>query len=295
MSKKIVAWHIKQVINIEKLEDLELFAESIEATVDVPFSPEPVEEIEVSIFVENGENLDIDVLKEELEKITDVTPEIIPVHDQDWQESSVNSFPPIEIGQFFIHSFDEECEDDSKISLKIPAQMAFGTGEHSTTKGCLVLYQNLKNDDIDFNNILDMGCGSAILAMAASKIDVDADILGVDIDETSIDIAKENLKVNNIDSNLELMTGDGFEDEIVQSKVPYDLIFANILKNPLLDMAEDIYNAVAENGFVILSGFKEEGQRDEIVNKYVNELGLEWVDSFVEDSWSAITLVKVNN
>ena len=99
------------------------------------------------------------------------------VYEENWQEKAREGFPPIVTEKFFIHSFDEQPTDD-KISLKVPANMAFGNGEHPTTAGCLKLYEKLA-DDYNFQNGLDMGCGTAILAMAAAKLK-GTKFLGVD-------------------------------------------------------------------------------------------------------------------
>jgi ribosomal protein L11 methyltransferase len=292
MLTKIVALHYSNKVPTEKLQELELFAETIGATIDIPFFKEMPEFLDINIFIENTPHIDQKALEKELKRITGLKKALEPVYENDWQQDCINSFPPIEIGSYFIHSFDETCDDKEKICLKIPAQMAFGTGEHATTKGCLELYEKLKEDGFRFENILDMGCGSSILAMAAYKKDK-SNILAVDNDEPSIRISTNNLLVNNIREGITLLHGDGFEDEQVQETGPYDLIFANILKNPLLAMADDLVESLDEEGIAILSGFKEGSQTEEIISKYVDELGLVLIEEFTEDGWSTLALKKV--
>lgn len=290
MSKTIVAWHYQANINSNQIEKYDLFAETIGATFDLNHGPDGIgETVEINIFFD-ADSINKDILEKELEKINGQLILLQPVYDHDWQEECVNSFPPIQVGDFYIHSFDEVAPA-GKISLKIPARMAFGTGEHSTTKGCLYLYNQLKQQQIAFKNGLDMGCGSAILAIAANKYE-QMDFLGVDIDLLSVDIANDNLAINDISNNVQIIYGDGFNDPAVTQKGPYDLIFANILKNPLLDMANDLYDCLENQGYAIISGFKADNQKQEIIDKYVNQLGFTLVDEFIENDWCALALKK---
>lgn len=291
MTKAIVAWQYKNEITQDKINQFEFFAEMVEATFDISHSEDGMaEKVEVNIFFEQDEFLNKDALEAELAKIAGNEVSLTPIYENDWHEDCINSFPAIEVGRFYIHSFDEEAPAD-KISLKIPAKMAFGTGEHATTKGCLSLYDSLVTKGLSFKNGLDMGCGSAILAMAATKSD-NVKFLGVDIDLLSVDIANENLLCNDITKNIDIIHGDGFNDPKVTKNGLYDIVFANILKNPLLDMSQDLVDTLEEGGYAILSGFKEIEQKDEILAKYVNELGLTLVDEFNQDSWSAVCLKK---
>ena len=292
MTKKVVAWQYKNTVEASKVSQFELFAEMVDATFNQSYEDfvEQQTQTQIDIFFEEDDFFNKDAVQAELAKIADQTVELTPVYESDWQADCLNSFQPIEIGRFYIHSFDEEAPAD-KVSLKIPAKMAFGTGEHATTKGCLALYDKLATSGLAFKNGLDMGCGSAILAMGATKAD-NVKFLGVDIDLLSVDIANENLFENGVKENIEVIHGDGFNDPKVTRFGPYDIIFANILKNPLLDMAQDLVDTLDKDGYAILSGFKEIEQKDEIIAKYVDELGLTLVDEFNEDTWSALCLKK---
>jgi len=295
MSEKIVAWHFQQKVNTQKIEELELFAEITEATIDIEYSEERKEFLEVNIFIENQDNLEKSLIEEKLEGITGITSKLKPIYENDWQQKTINSFPPIKIGKFVVYSFNENFDktkySENKIILEILPQMAFGTGEHSTTKGCLMLLEKMQDKGYKFKNALDMGCGSAILSMAAAKSGIDK-ILAVDNDEICVKTSKENIKINDVDNNVEVLLSEGFADSRIQEKAKFDLIFANIFKNPLLEMSEDLINSLENNGFVILSGFKEIDQKDEIIQKYVNNLGLTLVESFTENSWAALALQK---
>src|SRR5690606_28970349 len=124
---------------------------------------------------------------------------------------------------------------EGMISLHVPAGRAFGTGEHPTTAGCLALYEQAAAHQ-NFKNALDMGCGSAILAIGAAKAD-GVKSLAVDIDPHSVEVSEQNIADNECADLVSCMCGDGFGAPEVEEKAPYDLIFANILANPLIEMA----------------------------------------------------------
>lgn len=297
----VVAWQYTNKVKQQDIAKFELFADMLDATLNtdsfagidmqenIDFLEQSKEDVEISIFFEADEFFYKQIAEQELEKIAGNFIALKAIEENDWQAESLQSFKPIEIGRFYIHSFDETAPE-YKVSLKIPAKMAFGTGEHATTKGCLALYDELTVENT-FKNGLDMGCGSAILAMGAYKAD-DVKFLGVDIDLVSVDIANENLLENDVEDGMNIVHGDGFNHPIVTQNGPYDIIFANILKNPLLMMAEDLVATLDKGGYAILSGFKELEQKDEILTKYVDELGLTPVSEFNEDSWSAVCLKK---
>ncbi len=211
------------------------------------------------------------------------------VSDEDWQSKMREDFPPLEAGDFFIHSFDE-TPPKNKLSLHIPAGMAFGTGEHSTTYGCLVLYSKL-SEERTFKNGLDMGCGSGILALGATKKQ-NTPFLAVDIDEPSIDICKENMANNGASEAVMSLVGNGFNTAEVSKKAPYDLIFANILASPLLQMADGLVNVLEKDGVAILSGFLTH-QEDAIVKAY-SALGMEVTAREQREEWVALAMKKIS-
>lgn len=290
MTKKIVAYHFKQIIDIKLIDKLDLFAETMQATFDMTTLDGQTNKVELNLYFENDSFLNINNLQAELSKIIATNALLTPIYENDWQKDFQQPFEPIEVAPFYIYS-EKGQQKDGAINLQIPAKMAFGTGEHATTHSCLTLYSKLNKQGFKFKNCLDMGCGSAILAMAFNKLD-QTSALGIDIDLAAVDIAHENLLLNNINANLDINHGNGFNDPIVTENKPYDLIFANIFKNPLLEMAQDLYSVLSPNGIAIISGFKTERQKDEILNKYVNELGLTLLNCIDKDSWTALALQK---
>ena len=209
------------------------------------------------------------------------------VQDEDWQAKVVHSFPPVIESGFFIYGFDVQVPED-KIGLHVPAGMAFGTGEHATTALCLRLYEEQAAKHT-FKNALDMGAGSGILAMAAAKVQK-TPVLAVEIDPPSTEVCHENAVNNAVEHYVTSICGDGFQAPGVAARAPYDLIFANILRNPLLEMAEGLVNVLAEGGIAILSGFTVE-QRDDIREAY-GKLGLKEVATAERDNWTALCLSK---
>jgi ribosomal protein L11 methyltransferase len=173
--------------------------------------------------------------------------------DEDWQAKTVHDFPPFSVGKFQILR-NNEAAAEGVIPLHIPAAMAFGTGEHATTEACLTLVQLLEAEDFMPTNILDMGCGSGILGMAAAKL-WQVPVLCVDNDAPSVAACAENVNANDVADWVTVVHGEGFNTPEVQQNMPYDLIFANILANPLIDMAPALASVCTTGSTVILSGY----------------------------------------
>ena len=167
--------------------------------------------------------------------------------DVNWLEASYQGFPPIRVGQYYIYGSHIETPPPlNMIALKIDAATAFGTGEHQTTHGCLEALSDLKSIP---KTVLDVGCGSGILAMAFAKTfqqSVDA----VDIDPESVRVAQENARQNGLEKYMHIWQSDGYAG--VSRK--YDLVFCNILAKPLIEMAPDLAGHLNPQGIAILSG-----------------------------------------
>lgn len=175
--------------------------------------------------------------------------------DEDWLLHVHRHFPPITIGQFFIYGshYDGDIPKDL-IALRIDAATAFGSGEHETTRGCLLALQDLKQQGFVPKRVLDMGCGSGILALAAVKLWPDVEALCIDIDPESVVVTHRHAALNGCSKNITAEAGDGYAAPRVAAMAPYDLVLANILAGPLVAMAPDCAKVTAPQGFVILSG-----------------------------------------
>ena len=183
--------------------------------------------------------------------------------DEDWVSLSQSGLAPVTAGPFFIYGAHDadEVPVDCPFPIQIEAGLAFGTGHHGTTKGCLLAFDALTKSGFDPKKVLDLGAGAGVLAIAAA-MKLKRDILASDIDQDSVDVTLDNAALNDVRGHIEAVRADGFGHEALKDQ-RFDLIFANILAGPLLKMAPDIANATAPEGRVILSGILTE-QADEV-------------------------------
>ncbi|MDA7454696.1 50S ribosomal protein L11 methyltransferase [Planktomarina temperata] len=214
------------------------------------------------------------------------------VPDQDWVAKVRRESPPVEAGRFFVYgSHDAALLPEGRIGLLIEAAMAFGTGHHGTTLGCLRAYDRLLDDGQRFDNVLDLGCGTAVLAMSAARMGA-AHVLASDIDPVAVEVALANVKANGLVGRVSCVESIGFDSPVLRAGAPFDLIFANILKGPLIELAPDMAAHLAPGGRAILSGLLVE-QADEIVEVYQGQgLALETREDLGE--WSALTLRRLS-
>jgi ribosomal protein L11 methyltransferase len=210
------------------------------------------------------------------------------VPDQDWVAKVRRELPPVEAGRFFVYgSHDAALLPEGRIGLLIEAAMAFGTGHHGTTLGCLRAYDRLLNDAQRFDNVLDLGCGTAVLAMSAARMGA-ASVLASDIDPVAVEVALANVKANGLEGRVCCVESIGFDSPVLQAGAPFDLIFANILKGPLIELAPDMAAHLASGGLVILSGLLIE-QAEKIVEVYQAQ-GFDLQTREDLGEWSALTL-----
>lgn len=172
---------------------------------------------------------------------------------RDWVAENQQGFPPLRIGRFFIHgSHVAPPPRAGAIALRIDAAMAFGTGEHATTRGCLLAMERLARRR-RMRRALDMGTGTGILAMAAARL-WRCPVLACDIDGGAVRAARENCAANGVRNRVHLRRSEGYRDAAVRGGRPFDLVLANILARPLKAMAGDLARHLAPGGVAILSG-----------------------------------------
>ncbi len=182
-------------------------------------------------------------------------PTIEAVPETDWVSAYQNSVGPQSIGRFFVYpSHFEGGAPDGMLPIRLDAGMAFGTGEHETTRGCLLLLDRLEQDGFRPGEILDLGCGSAILAIGAARLWPDARIIAADNDPEAVATADENLERNDCESLVETALSDFFNGDILREASPYALIVANILAGPLIDHAGSLVANLKPHGRLVLSG-----------------------------------------
>jgi ribosomal protein L11 methyltransferase len=214
-----------------------------------------------------------------------VTAERLP--EQDWLLHVHQNFPPVHVGRFFIYGSHYEGDKPAdKTTLLIDAATAFGSGEHETTRGCLMALEALCDSGFSPSRVLDMGCGSGILAIAACKLWPASLALGIDIDPESVVVTHRHASVNGVAAQVMAEAGDGYAAPRVGSLAPYDLIFANILAGPLVEMAPDAAKNLAKNGRLILSGLLNR-QRDDVIAAHEAQ-GLVLVDDRRLNDWHAL-------
>jgi ribosomal protein L11 methyltransferase len=176
---------------------------------------------------------------------------------QDWLAAVRMVRPPLQVGRFYVHGEGDPVPRRPRlVPLLIEAGLAFGSGEHQTTAACLEAFDALLRRR-RFSRVLDMGCGSAILGIAACRVDRQARIVAVDNDPLAVRVAEDNARRNHVAARLRTLVADGYADPAIRRAGPYDLIFANILADPLIAMAGDLRRHLAPGGVAVLSGLLE--------------------------------------
>lgn len=206
---------------------------------------------------------------------------------KDWVSENLRSFKPISVGRFFVHGshWDEEIPV-AKTALQVDAGLAFGSGEHQTTKGCLAAIDWLAKRGQRYN-ALDMGCGSGILGMACAKT-WRCPVMMADIDAASVRVARENAKTNKVADLVTAIYSNGFQDSRIRDGGYYDIVCANILARPLRAMAHELTNTLSENGVVVLSGLL--AHQEQFVLSAYREVGLSLIKRFKVESWTTLVV-----
>jgi ribosomal protein L11 methyltransferase len=173
----------------------------------------------------------------------------------DWVAKVRRELSPVEAGRFFVFgSHDADRLPPGRVGLQIEATVAFGTGHHGTTLGCLCAYDRLLDTGFRPGRVADIGCGTGVLALAAAATLPGARIVASDIDAVAVDVALANLAVNGLEGRIDCVVAAGFDHPVIAAAAPYDLIFANILKGPLIELAPAMAAHAARGARVILSG-----------------------------------------
>lgn len=206
----------------------------------------------------------------------------------DWVAKVRRELAPVEAGRFFVYgSHDADKVPEGRIALMIEAAMAFGTGHHGTTLGCLQALDALDTAGVVGRNVVDIGCGTAVLAMAAASIWPNP-VLASDIDAVAVEVAEANVAANGLTGRVECLEVTGFDHPRLAKAAPFDLIFANILMGPLIALAPAMASHVAPGGRAILSGLLNE-QADAVIAAYAAE-GFTVEARRVLGEWTTLTL-----
>jgi ribosomal protein L11 methyltransferase len=222
-----------------------------------------------------------------LHNIPQPKPELLEMQQQDWLALVARDFPPMKIGRFYVHgSHVKETPPRGSITIQVEAGAAFGSGEHGTTSCCLKALDWLSRQR-QFSNILDMGCGSGILAIAAAKL-WKTQVLAADIDDVAVRVTKENVLINRVQQQVDAVVSDGYTGTRIIRQGPYDLIVANILARPLVALAPHLKRNLEKGGVAVLSGLLI--NQETMVRHAHQKQGLSLVRRFVSGEWCTLVL-----
>ena len=214
---------------------------------------------------------------------------IARVPDKDWVAESQRQLKPVSAGRYYVHgAHDPRHPSPARVDLVIDAGQAFGTGQHASTLGCLLALDVLARRRRR-PRVLDLGCGSGILALAAARTWHVA-VLASDIDPLAITVARENAAINGAAKLFRAVVAPGFRHAAITRAAPFDLIFANILARPLVRLAPAMRRHLAPGGVVVLSGLL--GTQEAMVRNAYRAKGLKLVGRFARDGWHTLLLQR---
>lgn len=209
--------------------------------------------------------------------------------DIDWVARSLEGLKPVRAGRFFVHgAHDRGKRRSSDLAIEIEAGLAFGTGHHGTTAGCLEMLEQVVLRERP-RNALDLGTGSAVLAIALAKL-AHIPVLATDIDPVAVKVAAANARLNQVKALVETVTAPGFHHPIFARRAPFDLIVANILARPLMRLAPEMARHVELGGSLVLSGILDR-QRDAVISAYVGQ-SFRHVRTLHREGWVTIHLKR---
>lgn len=212
---------------------------------------------------------------------------IEPVAEEDWVTATSLRLPPITAGRFVVHGAHARGDvPEGLIPIEIDAGVAFGSGEHATTQSCLLAIDRLARRR-RFRHVLDVGCGSGVLAIAAAKC-WPARVVAVDNDPIAVRVAEQNLRLNGVAEHVRAVVADGYRHSLVRRRAPFDLILANILADPLIEFAPALARHLAPGGWAVLSGLLDR-QAAAVLAAHA-EHGLRTVGRIDQGPWTALIL-----
>lgn len=210
-----------------------------------------------------------------------------PLPDQDWIRLSQEGLPPVRAGRFFVYgAHDAGTVPHGVIPMKIEAGLAFGTGHHETTALCLTALSDIARQR-QFFNVLDLGCGTGLLAIGAAKL-WKRRVLASDIDPVAVEVTRDNARANGVGPLVTAVTAEGLTNPLLAGGAPYDLLIANILAGPLTQLAPAISRALAPGAVLLLSGLLT--NQEKLVTSFYQSL--RFIGTRRSGPWSALVLEK---
>jgi ribosomal protein L11 methyltransferase len=247
--------------------------------VTVHFTDAP-DQVQVRQFVANAAGADV---------ATSLTFDTFEARD--WVKASLEDLVPVPAGRFVVHgAHDRACIAPNKLGIEIEAALAFGTGHHGTTRGCLLLLDHVLKSRTP-KRVLDLGTGTGVLAIAAAKAR-HGTVLASDIDAASVKVARENARLNECGNMVQTIRATGFAAPEFARRGPFDLVLANILANPLRQLPGPMSGHLAPNALVILSGLLNH-QAAAVVAAYHGR-GLVPVRHLKIEGWSSLLLKSID-
>ncbi len=238
----------------------------------------------------------IDLIRDLVPSAKHVEPEIAHIPEEDWVTLSQAGLEPIRAGRFYVRTpASEDAPPPDATVFTIEAGRAFGTGHHETTTGCLTMLDRMEAAGLRFDNIADVGTGTGLLAFAARALWPGARVIASDIDPVSIEVTAENCAVNGVPrgrgrGRTELVTAPGLAHPRLRARGPYDLLIANILAGPLIELAPVLGRALRPGGSLILAGLLDT-QADAVIAAYARR-GVDLAETLQLGDWPTLRLVR---
>ncbi len=239
---------------------------------------------------------DIDGFQELVPSAARQIPEVEWLAPADWLTISQAGLEPVSAGRFFVYTkAHADAVPEDAIAFQIEAGRAFGTGQHETTTGCLLMLDQIRREGARFAEIADIGTGTGLLAFAALRLWPRASVVASDIDPIAIDVSRENAENNSIPIGarpgmVELVTAAGMAHRRLRQRAPYDLVIANILAGPLIDLAPVLSAALEPGGTLLLAGLLDH-QADAVAAAYRRQ-GMRLAGTVVQGEWPTLRLIK---
>lgn len=212
-----------------------------------------------------------------------------PVPDIDWVKHSLDGLEAVRAGRFLVHGAHQRARRRAgDIAVEIEAGLAFGTGHHGTTAGCLEMIADILKRERPAN-ALDLGTGSAVLAIALAKL-ARIRVLASDIDPTAVQVARDNARLNGVAGLVETLAATGYSHPVFTARGPFDLVVANILAGPLMRLAPQVAGHLASSGSLVLSGILAR-QRRAVIAAYANQ-GLFHRRTLWREGWVTLHLKR---
>lgn len=290
MKPSVPLWSIRLQLDHKPADDARFALES---------ALEPFGEAMSSFETDNGKGWLIEIIASAKPTARDVAAALKPlgkhraaidrVPDKDWLAESRKGLPEFRAGPFFFYgSHFKGKAPKNLIGLEIDAGMAFGTGRHETTKGCLLAVAKLAKAR-KFKKPLDVGTGTGILAFGVARL-CNVNVIAGDNDADAVRVAKENAAVNKLTRQVRILKSDGYRAKAIRDNAPYDLVTANILANPLIQLAPSLARMLAKDGRAVLSGLLNEQAKDVLAAHEAVGLTLDF--RLRLGDWSVLVLKK---